>query len=85
LMTAHAATVLSGLETPPVSEWLGFRPSMPHSLPVIGPVRSQPNVVLAFGHGHLGLTLGPITGRLVATIIQGKEPPLDLRPFLPAP
>jgi D-amino-acid dehydrogenase len=85
LMTAHAATVLSGLETPPVSEWLGFRPSMPHSLPVIGPVRSQPNVVLAFGHGHLGLTLGPITGRLVATIIQGKEPPFDLRPFLPAP
>jgi D-amino-acid dehydrogenase len=82
-MTAHAATVLSGLKTPPLSEWLGFRPSMPHSLPVIASVRSQPNIVLAFGHGHLGLTLGPITGRLVATIIQREEPPLDLRPFDP--
>jgi D-amino-acid dehydrogenase len=82
-MTAHAATVLSGLKTPPLSEWLGFWPSMPHSLPVIGSVRSQPNIVLAFGHGHLGLTLGPITGRLVAKIIQREEPPLDLRPFNP--
>jgi len=83
LMTAHAATVISGFKTPPLSEWLGFRPSMPHSLPVIGPIRSQPNIILAFGHGHLGLTLGPVTGRLVATLIQGETSPIDLSPFLP--
>jgi D-amino-acid dehydrogenase len=45
---------------------MGFRPSMPDSLPMIGKVPSADNAVLAFGHGHLGLTLGAITGKLAA-------------------
>jgi len=64
-------------------EWLGFRPSMPDSLPVIGRSPRDPRVVYAFGHGHIGLTLGGITGRLVADLVGGRQPVLDLHPFRP--
>lgn len=57
----------------PSSQWLGFRPSLPDSRPVIGPSRKSPDVVYAFGHGHLGLTLAPITARLIADVISGKD------------
>ncbi|OBQ84493.1 FAD-dependent oxidoreductase [Mesorhizobium sp. WSM3873] len=57
----------------PSSQWLGFRPSLPDSRPVIGPSRKSPDVIYAFGHGHLGLTLAPITARLVADVIHGKD------------
>ncbi|MSO92527.1 MAG: FAD-binding oxidoreductase [Rhodospirillales bacterium] len=83
-LVAHAATVLPGLKAEPMSEWLGFRPSMPTSIPVIGPIPGRPEVMLAFGHGHLGLTLGPATGRLVAALMEGKTPFADVAPFLPA-
>lgn len=83
-MIAHAQTTLPGLAPEPRSEWLGLRPSMPKSMPVIGPLSRYPQVILAFGHGHLGLTLGPVTGSLVAAIVAGRAPPIDLAPFLPA-
>ena len=63
--------------------WLGFRPSMPDSLPVIGPSPSDPQVIHAFGHGHVGLTLGGITGRLVAELASGLAPSMDLAPLAP--
>ncbi|TPI29991.1 FAD-dependent oxidoreductase [Mesorhizobium sp. B3-1-9] len=56
----------------PSSQWLGFRPSLPDSRPVIGPSTKSPDVVYAFGHGHLGLTLAPATARLVADIVGGR-------------
>ncbi|RAZ90829.1 hypothetical protein DPM33_11015 [Mesorhizobium hawassense] len=56
----------------PSSQWLGFRPSLPDSRPVIGPSTKSPDEIYAFGHGHLGLTLGPITARLVAGFIGGR-------------
>ncbi len=62
-------------------EWLGFRPSMPDSLPVIGNSPTSPNVTYAFGHGHLGLTLAGITGRLVADLVSKRKPSIDLTPF----
>jgi len=62
-------------------EWLGHRPSLPDSLPVLGPAPGNPNVLLAFGHNHIGLTLGPVTGRVVADLIAGRDPGLDLRKF----
>jgi len=65
------------------SRWLGFRPSMPDSLPVIGPTRRHPNCFLAFGHGHLGLTLGPVTGRLVADLVDGVSTGIDVSPYAP--
>jgi D-amino-acid dehydrogenase len=65
------------------SRWLGFRPSMPDSLPVIGATRRHANCFLAFGHGHLGLTLGPVTGRLVADLVEGLPPGIDSAPYAP--
>jgi D-amino-acid dehydrogenase len=65
----------------PRSTWLGFRPSVPDSLPFIGQSNKTPNAYLAFGHGHLGLTLGPLTGQLLARQISGEPAAIDLAPF----
>jgi D-amino-acid dehydrogenase len=58
----------------PDREWLGFRPSLPDSIPVIGPSRGGSDVVLAFGHGHVGVTLAPVTARIVADALGGRTP-----------
>jgi len=55
------------------TQWLGFRPSLPDSLPVIGPSRNHPNLIHAFGHGHLGMTLAAVTSRIVASLIEGRN------------
>ncbi|MDP4034280.1 MAG: FAD-dependent oxidoreductase [Pseudorhodobacter sp.] len=67
----------------PSRDWMGFRPSMPDSLPVIGPSQAGGEVIHAFGHGHLGLTLAPITARLVCDLIAGRATELPLTPYLP--
>jgi D-amino-acid dehydrogenase len=67
----------------PSSQWLGFRPSLPDSLPVIGRARGMPGVLLAFGHGHLGLTLAAVTAELVAAELDGKADASALAPFSP--
>jgi D-amino-acid dehydrogenase len=67
-----------------LSLWMGFRPSMPDSLPVIGPTRRFPNAFLAFGHGHVGLIGAPMTGRTIADLIAGRAPSIDVAPFSPA-
>ncbi|MBY5601318.1 FAD-binding oxidoreductase [Rhizobium leguminosarum] len=64
-------------------EWLGFRPSMPDSLPVIGSSRHLPRVTYAFDHGHLGLTLSALTGYLVSQLVAGQPPAVDLAPLRP--
>lgn len=64
-------------------QWMGFRPSMPDSLPVIGASRRSANIVYAFGHGHLGLTQSAATGKLVAELLTGAKPSIDLAPFSP--
>lgn len=66
-----------------LSEWLGFRPSMPDSLPVFGPVPGRRGLWLNFGHGHLGLTLAALCGRTTAALIAGRDPGIDLAPFSP--
>ncbi|MBA2779068.1 NAD(P)/FAD-dependent oxidoreductase [Billgrantia kenyensis] len=58
----------------PSHTWLGLRPSLPDSLPVIGPASTLPGVSYAFGHGHLGLTLAATTGRLLAESLKGEAP-----------
>lgn len=67
----------------PNRDWMGFRPSMPDSLPVIGPSKAGADVIHAYGHGHIGLTLAPITARLVADLVAGRPPEVDLTPYLP--
>ncbi|MBS3979957.1 MAG: FAD-binding oxidoreductase [Rhodobacteraceae bacterium] len=59
---------------PPDREWMGFRPSLPDSLPVIGPSAAGDEVILAFGHGHLGVTMAPVTARIVSDLLAGRDP-----------
>ncbi|MBV8700688.1 NAD(P)/FAD-dependent oxidoreductase [Bradyrhizobium sp.] len=65
----------------PQSHWLGFRPSLPDSLPVIGPSRRHPGLIHAFGHGHLGMTLAAVTSVTVAGLLEGGNGAWDLSPF----
>lgn len=67
----------------PTSHWLGFRPTMPDSLPVIGHAPHSDRIIHAFGHQHLGLTLGGITGRIVADLAEGRQPNLPIAGFAP--
>ena len=67
-----------------ISVWMGHRPSLPDSLPVLGPSRATPDVIYAFGHGHVGMTAAPMTGRLVADLVAGRPPAIDIAPFSPA-
>lgn len=64
-----------------VTRWHGSRPTLPDYLPAIGRSRIDPRVVYAFGHQHLGLTLGPVTGDLVAALALDEAAPIDLSPF----
>ncbi|WP_415183012.1 NAD(P)/FAD-dependent oxidoreductase [Phaeovulum sp.] len=66
----------------PATEWMGFRPSTPDSLPVIGPSPQGGDVVYAFGHGHIGLTLAAITAQMVAASISDTPAPVDPKPYL---
>ncbi len=76
-----ARAVLPGLSDKVTREWMGRRPSTPDSLPVIGRSPKASQVIYAFGHQHLGLTLGPLTGRLVAQLVRGTTPEIDLAPY----
>ena len=76
-----AREALPGLTGSVTREWLGYRPTTPDSLPVIGRSPHCDAVFYAFGHQHLGLTLGPLTGRLVAALVAGRQPGLDLAPY----
>ena len=62
-------------------EWLGFRPTLPDFLPVIGPSLKNRNIIYAFGHHHLGWTLGAITGKIVSGIVNEEKTNLDLSPY----
>jgi D-amino-acid dehydrogenase len=64
-----------------VKVWMGHRPSLPDSLPVIGPASGCADVVHAFGHGHIGLAAGATTGRLVADLVSGLPPVVDPAPY----
>ena len=62
-------------------EWLGFRPSLPDFLPIIGPSKNYKNVFYSFGHHHLGWTLGAISGKIISKMIAGENINLDLQPY----
>jgi D-amino-acid dehydrogenase len=73
---------LPGLDTTNGKEWMGFRPSMPDSMPVISRSKHHPDqAFFAFGHGHLGLTESATTGHLVAQLVAGEKPAIDVTPF----
>ncbi len=62
-------------------EWLGFRPTLPDFLPIIGPSLKNKNIIYAFGHHHLGWTLGAITGKIISGIVAEEKTNLDLSPY----
>lgn len=81
-MLEKARQFLPGLDPSGGREWMGFRPSLPDSLPVIGRA-IQTNVFYAFGHGHLGLTQAAATGRLIRDLLLGQATAIDLARFSP--
>jgi len=76
----NASEMLDGLSEHK-DEWLGFRPSLPDFLPIIGPSKNYNNVYYCFGHHHLGWTLGAISGKIISTMIAEENTNLDLKPY----
>jgi len=73
ILIGHAKRLFPGLTHGAPSLWMGLRPSTPDSLPILGPAPSRPDLFLAFGHGHYGMTAGPASGRIVAQMIQRES------------
>jgi D-amino-acid dehydrogenase len=65
------------------SQWMGHRPCLPDSLPVIGAAPGHPNLLLAFGHGHHGMTGASTTGTIIASLVSGRQPAIDPAPYRP--
>lgn len=82
-MLKRAQAFLPGLKPGGGVQWMGFRPSLPDSLPAIGSARATQRVIYAFGHGHLGLTQSAGTARIVADLLTGKAPAIDIASFSP--
>lgn len=77
-MLHKAKTLVPALRLMEGEQWMGVRPTTTDSLPVIGPATGHPNVIYAFGHGHLGLTQATATAQLVAETLRGKPASVDL-------
>jgi len=77
----HAKNLFPDVQTKEYTMWMGHRPTLPDNLPVVGRSPNFDNVYFAFGHQHLGLTMGPKTGRLITDLIAGRKPNIDLSPF----
>lgn len=82
-MLKKAKAFLPGLNPAGGVQWMGFRPSLPDSLPAIGRARATARVIYAFGHGHLGLTQSAGTARLVADLLTDQTPAINITPFSP--
>ena len=83
-MLATPRDYLVGFDATPGTEWAGFRPLTPDDLPIIGRFARWDNVMIASGHGTLGITLAPATGRVIADLILGSPERIHMSPFLPS-
>jgi len=81
VLLEHAKHYLPDLQFNDVEEWMGQRPMMSDSVPVISPSPSHDNVFYAFGHGHYGLTQGPTTGKIITALVSGQEPEVDIHDY----
>lgn len=82
-MLEKARRYLPDLDSNGGTQWMGFRPSLPDSLPAIGRSKASPHIIHGFGHGHHGLTQSGATGRLLRDLVSGQAPAIDLTPFNP--
>jgi D-amino-acid dehydrogenase len=80
-LIAQAKRMFPRLDGAKVSVWMGHRPCLPDSLPVIDRAPQAPNAYFAFGHGHLGLTGAAVTGQLIADLVAGRRPPIEMAPY----
>ena len=84
LLEKNIRAAIPGITWKDTVEWMGHRPSVADSLPLIGEAPTTKEMFLGFGHDHVGLTGGPKTGRLLAQLISGRQPNIDLTPYSPA-
>jgi D-amino-acid dehydrogenase len=77
----HTKMLLPNLNTDDCEEWMGTRPATPDSVPYIGPVPGHPGLFCGFGHGHLGLTGAPMTGRMLAALVTGEPLNVDMAAY----
>ncbi len=80
-MIGRVADSVRGFRSEEQSTWLGFRPSTPSGVPYIDAVPGHPNVYIAAGGGHVGMTMGPISGRIISDLVAGRDPDIDLTPY----
>lgn len=80
-MVARAKRFLPDARFEGGTRWMGFRPSLPDTLPVIGTASRSKRIVYAFGHAHHGLTQSALTAEIVGALVGGRPPPLDIAPF----
>jgi D-amino-acid dehydrogenase len=83
VLVDHARRLFPALQASDVRHWMGYRPSTPDSLPILGRSTRHPDLYLAFGHGHFGMSGGPPSGRLLARLITGQPPGIDPAPYEP--
>jgi glycine/D-amino acid oxidase-like deaminating enzyme len=83
MLKRHAKEAFPHLKYSGTAEWMGFRPTTPDSTPVIGEL-GKSGIFVGFGHSHVGLTAGPKTGHLIAQLIDGQVPDIDMTAYTPA-
>jgi len=81
VLVRHAQRAVPGLEVKDATEWMGHRPSLPDTIPIISPSSKMQGVYYATGHGHLGLTYSAATAQLIADMVTGAKPAIDMTPF----
>ncbi len=84
LLYNNIKRAIPGISWKETSEWMGHRPAITDSIPLIGEVPGVKNAYCGFGHDHVGLTGGPKTGRILAQLISGRTPNIDLAPYAPS-
>ncbi len=81
ILVDHARRLFPELQSSDVRYWMGYRPSTPDSLPILGPIAGHAGLWFAFGHGHFGMSGGPPSGRMLARLITGQSPGIDPAPY----
>lgn len=77
----RAREALPNLRVGQATEWMGHRPALPDTVPILSRSAKTPGVFYATGHGHLGVTYAATTGRLIGDLVTGATPPIDLHPY----